>query len=106
MNGAILPDGEAADRYEATVPVDRFEILGDDGKWTEAYNVNGNYGGPYTNMRQLQANPHYSSTWEKEYGPGWVKKLAQARRAEKKEKEARWKGEPWPPKGPGGAGEA
>jgi hypothetical protein len=53
------------------------------GKWVKAYDPGSEYGGPYTNMRQLQENPKYQKNMEDIFGANWKKAAAKARRAEK-----------------------
>ncbi len=68
----------------------KFEVY-KKGKWSEAevHNAAGEYGGPYTNARELQKDPKYQADMRNIYGaPGnaWeevVKKMAASRRAEK-----------------------
>jgi hypothetical protein len=77
----------------------KFEVY-KKGKWseTEVHNAAGEYGGPYTNARNLQKNPKYQTDMRNIYGaPGnaWedvVKKMAASRRAEKVAAKAAAKG--------------
>jgi hypothetical protein len=49
----------------------------------EVYNAEGRYGGPYSDMRQLQANSSYIADMEAKYGKNWKEAERKARRAAK-----------------------
>lgn len=57
------------------------------GSWVpyegEVYNAEGRYGGPYSDMRQLQANPAYVAEMEARHGANWKEAEKKARRAAK-----------------------
>lgn len=49
----------------------------------EVHNAEGRYGGPYSDMRQLQANPAYIAEMEAKHGANWKEAEKKARRAAK-----------------------